>query len=162
MQGLWRGTVPGLAMHVPYCAAQFMTLQQCKAFIRQHGWDTQRLATASSFVGGATAGAVATLASYPFDLLRTVLASQGSPPLYRGMVHAAADLVQKRGVLGLFSGVGITLTEIVPYAGVQFGVYDLLMRLSAQDKPATELSPQAAFGRQFLIGLLAGFAGKVR
>jgi hypothetical protein len=76
------------------------------------------------------------------------------------MVHAAVDLVRKRGVLGLFSGVGITLAEIVPYAGVQFGVYDFLTRISDHETPTSELSSQAAFGRKFLIGLMAGFAGK--
>lgn len=32
-----------------------------------------------SFVSGALAGCAATLGSYPFDLLRTILASQGEP-----------------------------------------------------------------------------------
>lgn len=35
--------------------------------------------TTVSFVSGGVAGAAATLASYPFDLLRTVLAAQGEP-----------------------------------------------------------------------------------
>ena len=32
-----------------------------------------------SFVSGAMAGAAATIASYPFDILRTTLAAQGEP-----------------------------------------------------------------------------------
>lgn len=35
--------------------------------------------TAVSFASGALAGAAATVASYPFDLLRTTLAAQGEP-----------------------------------------------------------------------------------
>jgi len=34
---------------------------------------------AVSFASGAVAGAAATVASYPFDLLRTTLAAQGEP-----------------------------------------------------------------------------------
>lgn len=34
-----------------------------------------------SFVSGAVAGASGTVASYPFDLLRTTLAAQGKPPV---------------------------------------------------------------------------------
>lgn len=30
MQGLWRGTVPGLLLTVPYTAVQFVALQQVK------------------------------------------------------------------------------------------------------------------------------------
>ena len=35
-----------------------------------------------SYVSGALAGVAATMGSYPFDLLRTVLASQGEPKVY--------------------------------------------------------------------------------
>ena len=38
-----------------------------------------KLAPAVSFASGALAGAAATAASYPFDLLRTTLAAQGEP-----------------------------------------------------------------------------------
>ncbi|PNX67029.1 mitochondrial thiamine pyrophosphate carrier-like protein, partial [Trifolium pratense] len=34
-----------------------------------------------SYVSGAAAGCAATVGSYPFDLLRTILASQGEPKL---------------------------------------------------------------------------------
>ena len=154
--------MPALALTAPYCAVQFTVLQQCKRIIRRQGWDSPQLVNAASFLGGATAGAAATLASYPFDLLRTILASQGSPPLYRGMVDAGRAVVRQRGLAGLYSGVGITLTEIVPYAGIQFGTYDLLTRWSESVTEGVELSAQARFGRQFLVGLLAGFASKVR
>lgn len=35
-----------------------------------------------SYVSGALAGCAATVGSYPFDLLRTILASQGEPKVY--------------------------------------------------------------------------------
>jgi hypothetical protein len=38
-----------------------------------------KLAPVVSFASGALAGAAATAASYPFDLLRTTLAAQGEP-----------------------------------------------------------------------------------
>jgi hypothetical protein len=38
-----------------------------------------RSSTVVSFTSGALAGAAATVASYPFDLLRTTLAAQGEP-----------------------------------------------------------------------------------
>jgi solute carrier family 25 thiamine pyrophosphate transporter 19 len=39
----------------------------------------ERSSTVVSFASGALAGAAATVASYPFDLLRTTLAAQGEP-----------------------------------------------------------------------------------
>lgn len=35
-----------------------------------------------SYVSGAAAGCAATVGSYPFDLVRTILASQGEPKVF--------------------------------------------------------------------------------
>ena len=78
-QGLWRGTVPGILLTVPYTGVQFVTLQQCKQWAHRRGLTSQKWKRATSFFSGAAAGAAATLASYPFDLLRTTLAAQGEP-----------------------------------------------------------------------------------
>ena len=56
-----------------------MALQQFKAAAARRGLLQGAQAPALSFVGGAFAGAAATVASYPFDLLRTTLAAQGEP-----------------------------------------------------------------------------------
>ena len=46
--------------------------------------------------------------------------------VYRGMLDAARGIVAAHGVVGLYRGLSITLLEIVPYAALQFGVYDTL------------------------------------
>ncbi len=81
VQGLWRGTVPGQLLTIPYTAVQFVALQQCRTFAKRHGLLTGDWAFMLSFVSGAVAGSAATVASYPFDVLRTVLAAQGRPPV---------------------------------------------------------------------------------
>jgi solute carrier family 25 thiamine pyrophosphate transporter 19 len=43
------------------------------------GTHAGKSSTIISFTSGALAGAAATVASYPFDLLRTTLAAQGQP-----------------------------------------------------------------------------------
>jgi hypothetical protein len=85
LQGLWRGTVPGLLLTVPYTAVQFVALQQVKDTAARLGWTARDSpwAPAVSFGSGAVAGAAATVASYPFDLLRTTLAAQGEPKVRR-------------------------------------------------------------------------------
>lgn len=79
LQGLWRGTLPAQLLTIPYTATQFVALQQVKSLAYQNGLMTKELAPIMSFVSGALAGATATVASYPFDLLRTTLAAQGEP-----------------------------------------------------------------------------------
>lgn len=64
---------------VPYTGVQFVMLQQCKQIARQQGWRGPKEGKLVSFASGAIAGSAATLASYPFDLLRTTLAAQGEP-----------------------------------------------------------------------------------
>lgn len=78
-QGLWRGTVPGILLTVPYTGVQFVTLQQCKQLAQRRGLTHGHWKRTTSFLCGAAAGAAATVASYPFDLLRTTLAAQGEP-----------------------------------------------------------------------------------
>lgn len=41
--------------------------------------DHKHLSPSMSYLGGAIAGSAATIGSYPFDLLRTILACQGEP-----------------------------------------------------------------------------------
>lgn len=44
--------------------------------------------------------------------------------VYRGLIDAAQGIVRQQGVRGLYSGLSITLLEIMPYAALQFGLYD--------------------------------------
>ena len=82
VQGLWRGTLPGQLLTVPYTAVQFVTLQQVRYFAHHHGISGHMGGKSLSFVSGAMAGAAATIASYPFDILRTTLAAQGEPKVF--------------------------------------------------------------------------------
>ncbi|KAG2497711.1 hypothetical protein HYH03_004448 [Edaphochlamys debaryana] len=127
IQGLWRGTVPGLLLTVPYTAVQFVALQQVRQTAAAWGLTANPgLSPVVSLASGALAGAAATLASYPFDLLRTTLAAQGEPKVYPNMWAAAKGIVSQRGPAGLYSGMGVTILEIMPYAALQFGLYDAL------------------------------------
>ena len=58
---------------------QFVTLQQVRYFAQQSGLTATVGDRPLSFMSGAMAGAAATVASYPFDILRTTLAAQGEP-----------------------------------------------------------------------------------
>ncbi|KAK9817908.1 hypothetical protein WJX72_004133 [[Myrmecia] bisecta] len=168
IQGLWRGTVPGLLLTVPYTAVQFVTLQQCKHFAHQHGLE-ERWGSSVSFLSGAVAGAAATIASYPFDLLRTTLAAQGEPKVYHSMTQAAVAIAREQGIHRLYTGMGVTLLEIMPYAALQFGTYDLFTSaysrarrkaLVAQGHTLEDGDGHSHFDH-FLCGLAAGTIAKL-
>ncbi|KAG0497449.1 hypothetical protein HPP92_001893 [Vanilla planifolia] len=128
--GFWKGNVPALFMYMPYTAIQFTVLHKLKTFASGSSKTEEhlRLSPYLSYVSGALAGCAATIGSYPFDLLRTVLASQGEPKIYPNMRSAFFDIVQTRGIRGLYAGLSPTLIEIIPYAGLQFGTYDTFKR----------------------------------
>eukprot|EP00887_Chlorella_sp_A99_P003958 scaffold11.g3958.t1 len=175
VRGLWRGTIPGQLLTVPYCAVQFLALRQCKALAAAYGLGADsRWGVALSFVSGAAAGAAGTVASYPFDLLRTTLAAQGEPKVYWTMTEAARSIYAQHGLKGLYRGLGLTVLEIIPYAALQFGLYDMLMRaytdarvkLERQRRgaglpPARRDSTSPTSLQCFLCGLAAGTLAKL-
>ncbi|KAF3338372.1 mitochondrial thiamine pyrophosphate carrier-like protein [Carex littledalei] len=81
LQGFWRGNVPGLLLYMPYTAIQFTVLHKFKTFASgsSKAEDHLQLSQYWSYLSGGFAGCAATVGSYPFDLLRTILASQGEP-----------------------------------------------------------------------------------
>ncbi|KAE8714201.1 putative Soybean protein regulated by cold-2 [Hibiscus syriacus] len=130
LRGFWRGNVPALLMVMPYTAIQFAVLHKLKTFASgsSNSADHLNISPYLSYVSGGFAGCAATVGSYPFDLLRTLLASQGEPKVYPNMRSALFDILKTRGFSGLYAGLSPTLVEIIPYAGLQFGTYDTFKR----------------------------------
>ncbi|KAF4355192.1 hypothetical protein F8388_012967 [Cannabis sativa] len=165
LPGFWRGNVPALLMVMPYTAIQFTVLHKLKTFASE---DHINLSPYLSYVSGALAGCAATVGSYPFDLLRTILASQGEPKVYPTMRSAFLDIVNARGIRGLYAGLSPTLVEIVPYAGLQFGTYDTFKRWTVAWN-RQQLSKINSIGTDdsitsfqlFLCGLAAGTCAKL-
>ena len=62
-----------------------MALHKCRALAQrlELSGEDGRWDSAVAFASGGVAGAAATVASYPFDFLRTLMAAQGEPPVRR-------------------------------------------------------------------------------
>uniref|UniRef100_A0ACD5XCV9 Uncharacterized protein n=1 Tax=Avena sativa TaxID=4498 RepID=A0ACD5XCV9_AVESA len=165
LPGFWRGNVPALFMYMPYTAIQFTVLHKLKTFASgsSRTEDHLHLSPYLSYVSGAIAGCAATVGSYPFDLLRTILASQGEPKVYPNMRSALVDIIQTRGVRGLYAGLTPTLVEIIPYAGLQFGSYDTFKRSMMswnRYRHGSEVDDSASSFQLFLCGFAAGTFSK--
>ncbi|KAG8369980.1 hypothetical protein BUALT_Bualt14G0070000 [Buddleja alternifolia] len=167
LPGFWRGNVPALLMVMPYTAIQFTVLHKFKTLASgsSKSEDHINLSPYLSYVSGALAGCAATVGSYPFDLLRTILASQGEPKVYLNMRSALVDIFQTRGIQGLYAGLTPTLIEIVPYAGLQFGTYDTFKRWTMawnryRSSYATQVNDALSSFQLFLCGLAAGTCAK--
>ncbi|KAK8671124.1 hypothetical protein V6N13_037729 [Hibiscus sabdariffa] len=114
---------------------------------------------------GGLAGCAATVGSYPFDLLRTILASQGEPKVYPNMRSAFFDIVSTRGFRGLYAGLSPTLIEIIPYAGLQFGTYDTFKRWTMawnrRSFNTSSTTDSLSSFQLFICGLAAGTCAKL-
>ncbi|KAK9136936.1 hypothetical protein Sjap_007530 [Stephania japonica] len=143
-------------------------LQATKDIMREEGLPEHiKLSPYFSYVSGAVAGCAATVGSYPFDLVRTILASQGEPKVYSSMRSAFVGIYKARGIQGLYAGLSPTLVEIIPYAGLQFGTYDTFKRWmmtwnrfrdSSQSLNRSDYNPSSV--QLFLCGLASGTVAK--
>lgn len=127
--GLWKGNVPAELMYISYSAIQFTTYRSTTQLLRRLvGEHNTTIPDAlESFVAGATAGAVATATTYPLDLLRTRFAAQGHEDrVYTSLLRALVDIKRDEGLRGFFRGLTPSLSQIVPFMGLFFAVYETL------------------------------------
>ncbi|KAL1794770.1 hypothetical protein ACET3X_006586 [Alternaria dauci] len=115
--GLWKGNIPAELMYLTYGSAQFSAYN-----------------SVTNFISGASAGAAATTATYPLDLLRTRFAAQGKDRVYTSIIASVKHIAQHEGPRGFFRGLGAGVSQIVPYMGLFFASYESL-------KPITASSP---------------------
>jgi len=83
-------------------------------------------AAMESFIAGASAGAAATTATYPLDLLRTRFAAQGTDRVYHSLKAAIREIAVNEGPKGFFQGLGAGVGQIIPYMGFFFATYEAL------------------------------------
>ena len=126
LTGLWKGNIPAELMYVSYSAIQFTTYRSVTSGLRIAFGDRRLPAAAESFIAGASAGAVATTATYPLDLLRTRFAAQGTERIYTSLAASIRDIARSEGPRGFFQGLGAGVGQIIPYMGMFFAVYETL------------------------------------
>lgn len=123
---LWKGNGASVLHRFPYSAVNFFTFEVVKTSIiaQEHPSFTVNSWT-TMFASGAIAGAVATVACYPIDLIRTRLATQlNSDIRYLGIRHAAQRIRMEEGFRGLYRGLGATLMVSVPNLAINFTLYE--------------------------------------
>jgi len=113
-------------MYVSYSAVQFTTYRSVTMGLQSTLGEHRMPAAAESFIAGACAGATATTATYPLDLLRTRFAAQGTEKVYTSLMSAIRDIAVNEGPRGFFQGLGAGVGQIIPYMGVFFATYETL------------------------------------
>lgn len=136
----YKGLTPNLAGIIPYRGLEvgiFYTVQA--AALRRHQEHVQsshKHLTALETAGiGTLASVIAQTATYPLNVVRTKLQTQGvnnRPKIYKGMSDCFAHLIKKEGVQGLFRGLTANYLKAVPASAITFVVYEEMQKLSGE------------------------------
>lgn len=137
VQALWKGNGATIIRVFPYAAIQFMSYEKFKKLIiPQDGKKNSLL----HLTCGSLAGATAVIFTYPLDLIRARLAAQVEVDRYRNSFHGLREMYRQEGPTSWFKGMRATLQGIVPYAGINFSVFETLKFYSPKDERG-ELPP---------------------
>ena len=152
MRGLYKGYALTLACVVPFSALQWALYWQVQSifsnYLRTHGKpastsrpaptqsgqdeyssDWREMATAP--VSAAVAATLASLATQPFDTLKTRLqVSKKRIPLS----EVWNGLVREKGVVGLMSGSLARVLTVMPSAVLSMSAYEMFKRMSVKDE----------------------------
>ncbi|KAA0146745.1 hypothetical protein FNF29_07866 [Cafeteria roenbergensis] len=127
-RAFFRGNTAGIALYAAYGALQFPIYSYAYSAAAASPV-VAGLWGGPALVAGCLTGATATAATYPLDLARTRLASQGVPRVHAHMWDVLLDVARGGGgggggVRGLFAGLTPTLLQVVPAAGAGFATYE--------------------------------------
>jgi solute carrier family 25 thiamine pyrophosphate transporter 19 len=126
LTGLWKGNIPAELMYVSYSAVQFTTYRSVTLALQTALGEKRMPAALESYIAGGSAGAVATTATYPLDLLRTRFAAQGTEKIYASLRTAIIEIAVNEGPRGFFQGLGASVGQVIPYMGIFFATYESL------------------------------------
>jgi solute carrier family 25 carnitine/acylcarnitine transporter 20/29 len=115
----------------------FSSNAQARRFIGEE--TTMQLAAA-----GGVAGAFASLAESPIDLIKCQLQVRGE--LYNGFVDCAKTVTRQHGIAGLYQGMSATLLRNIQGNAFYFGIFETLCRYDPHRSASTILAAGAIGG----------------
>jgi solute carrier family 25 phosphate transporter 23/24/25/41 len=130
VRGMFKGNGLNCIRIIPNQAIKFLTYEQLSRKISHYlidqGGDGQ-LTPVMRLLAGAGAGIIGMSATYPMDMVRgRITIQETGHQQYRGLLHATGCIVREEGLLALWRGWLPSVIGVVPYVGLNFGVYETL------------------------------------
>jgi len=142
ISAFWRGNFTNIIRYFPTQAFNFAFKDGIKAMFPKVDKNTQ---FAQFFLinmaSGGLAGAGSLCIVYPLDYARTRLASDvgSGKQQFNGLLDCLKKTAANGGVLSLYNGIGVSITGIIPYRGVYFGLFDTLSGYNPYQKDSNSL-----------------------
>ncbi|XP_060535132.1 mitochondrial thiamine pyrophosphate carrier [Cylas formicarius] len=125
VKAFWKGHVPAQWLSISYGVAQFWAFEVLSRNAHHLGL-SGKWSPLLNFACGSVGGGVATVVSFPFDVVRTRLVAQSDhKKVYHGTLAATREICLREGPLVLYRGLWPTVLQIGPHAGAQFMCYKL-------------------------------------
>uniref|UniRef100_A0AAV1VIQ6 Mitochondrial carrier protein n=1 Tax=Peronospora matthiolae TaxID=2874970 RepID=A0AAV1VIQ6_9STRA len=129
VRAFWRGNSAGCCRLGPYAGLKFYLFDSLQT--RFGANDGHGLCTMQRALCGAVAGLIATMGTYPLEVVRTRMILQTTAPTgatyeIRGVLQGVQLILRREGLRGLYRGGWSGVMGAIPFEGVQFGCYEYL------------------------------------
>lgn len=163
MMGLWKGNLSAEYLYLTYGAVQFFLYHEIHRLLEDPSIRLQD--DIRTMVAGGLAGSIATVVTYPFDLLRTRFAVQSTKiPIYTSLFDAVSQIATKEGYRAFYRGVWPSTVQIGPYMAVMFESQRLFKKAFGMVKDLPRLREAGiTWGTrtdEFMAGGCAGIVSK--
>jgi solute carrier family 25 (mitochondrial adenine nucleotide translocator), member 4/5/6/31 len=139
----WRGNLPSVLRYFPNQVLNFAFKDFFKTNFNPYNPKNDPLKFfLGNMVSGGAAGACSLAVTYPFDFARTRLAmdvGKGVNREFEGFIDCLTKVTKTDSVYGLYRGYGITVSGIVIYRALYFGMFDTGRQVlfNPTEKPST-------------------------
>jgi len=130
--GLYRGTTVTLLREAQAYGFWFLSFEyMMQSDAKRNKVARKEIPTWKIALYGGLAGEALWIASYPFDVIKSKMQTDGfgGKQRYKNMRDAFAQTWRQEGMMGFWRGVGPTLLRAMPVSAGTFAVVEMTMRL---------------------------------
>jgi len=162
IQAFWRGNFTNILRYFPTQAFNFAFKDSIKAVFPKvdKNKDFGKF-FAINMASGGLAGAGSLCIVYPLDYARTRLAADvgSGKQQFNGLADCLKKTAASGGIGSLYNGIGVSITGIIPYRGVYFGLFDTLSGYNPYQKDENGVIRAASkFACAQVSAITAGYA----